>query len=358
MKKIISIFLAAFVFMTLVACTAKQNGTVKEDKNGIKIIQNEKCMDIVQQLKTLSINTVFEDIKNIDFSLNPDFNGKDYTIKEKAGQEHKTKEIQYYQNEKLVYTKYEGYDMTRFSSYTTTASGLDATVDYFTYDDGARVVNVETPKYRIYVNEVNADLPYGIGYTEIVLLAENSLKPFDCSVSYMYDAGIATFDSATYLENGDYIRYSFFVDQDAKQSDMSEVIVSAETPALSDAVIKVLQNDKSYRYAAILIGNTTQWYNGEGWYVKTQIAIAFDHRQQAEEYLKKNALNGKIDDYGSAVIVIDDVVFEISKNLIETGGKLKSFVSEELDIAHFEKITLSEDGVIEMLDSADISQAR
>lgn len=369
MKKIISILLVLCVLICLCSCgktpsetqgnnqnTTVSNNTQIKALGKIKVVDNEKGKAIMNQLKTISVNEVFEDIKNIDIFLKPDFDNKKYKVKTVENKEDSTKDINYYLDGTLVYTKYEGYGEECFANYTKTVSGLDATVKYYTYSGDNHTLGIETSKYNLFANVIDKTLPGGFGNATVTLYPEKNEPPFDCSAVYFYDNGTAVFDKVTYLDEGNYVRYTHWIDQDSNEDESIDVLVNAEVPKTSDDIVKVLQEDKSYDYAAIQIRNSNKWYcNSDNWYVKAQLAITFKTQAQAEEYLKKNSLNGKIDDYGSVVVIIDNAVFKINKTAVINGDTLADFITGEIDDSFFKSITLDANGMISKLGPASIA---
>lgn len=337
--------------------TTKANRTTaKTVKSNVKTVTNEKVKKIEKSLGTLSVNEVFDDISNINLYLKPDFNNKKYTVKTVADTENGTKNLNYYSGSTLVYTKYEGYGEEGFAHYTKTASGLNATVKYYIDSGNNRTVGIETPKYSVFANSLNKKDRYGLGDTNITLVSNNIKAPFDGSVSYYYDNGKATFENAVYLENGNYQRYSFYIDEEGKEEEYTDVLVYGKTPKTSDDVIRVLLSDKNYKYAAIQIKGSNKWYNsGDKWYVNAQLAIVMDSQKQAEEYIKKNNLKGTVDDYGSVIVKIDNVTLPINKSAFLEKGKLPEYISGEVEDSYFRKITLDSNGVITKLAPASIS---
>lgn len=356
MKKIISAFMVLCIIFCFCSCSKNDAGTDGKDKIDIKVVENEKGRKIVETLGTMKISEVLDDIKNIDLYLEPDFNEEKYTVKTEEDTENDTKDINYYSGSTLVYTKYEGYGEEGFANYAKTISGLDAAVKYYTYSDGNRTVCIETSKYSVFANTLNKEDVYGLGDTNIVLVSENGKAPFECSASYYYDNGTATFENATYLEDGNYQCYKYGVDPEGNESEYTDMLVYGTAPETSDDIIKVLQSDKSYKYAAIEIRGSDKWYNsGDKWYVEATLAITANNEKQAKEYKEKNNLNGTVDDYGSFIVKIDNVILPIDKNAFLEDGKLPEFISGEVDDSFFRKITLDNSGVIKELAPADIS---
>ena len=349
MKKAVSFILALSIIFCFCSCG-------KNDKVSIQTVGNEKSKNIVETLGTMKIDEVFEDIKNIDLYLEPDFDENKYTVKTNEDDESDTKDINYYSGDTLVYTKYEGYGEKGFANYTKTASGLDATVKYYTDSSDNRSVIIETSRYSVFANHLNKEDPCGLADTNITVISENTKAPFECSATYYYDNGKATFENAVYLENGDWQRYIYGVDTDGTESEYTDVLVYGAAPKINDDIIRVLQSDRSYKYAAIEIAGDNKWYNvGDEWFVEAELAIVTDNEKQAKEYIKKNNLNGTVDDYGSIIVKIEDVYLPISKEAILEDGKLPSFIAGEVDDSFFKAITLDSDGVITKLEHADIS---
>lgn len=352
--------------LCLCSCGKKETNTEKKDtaktsvseagKSDLKTVINEKGKKIVDALGTMGIDEVLDDIKNIDLYLEPDFNEKEYTVKTVEDTENGTKDVNYYSGDNLVYTKYEGYGEEGFANYTKTASGLDATVKYYTDSGDNRTVCIETPKYSVFANTLNKEDSRGLGDTNIILISENEKSPFECSATYYYDNGTATFENAVYLESGNYQRYSYGVDPEGIESEFTDVLVYGSAPKISDDIIKVLQSDKSYKYAAIEIAGSTKWYNADNkWYVEAEFAIVMDNEKQAEEYIKKNNLKATVDDYGSIIVKIDKVFLPIDPNTFLEKGKLPEFISGETEDSFFRKITLDNSGMITELAPSDIS---
>lgn len=369
MKKYISFLIALCIIFCFCSCaknepetdeksTTQTTGTTvaENKKTDLKIVENEKGKKIVDALGTMKIGEVLDDIKNIDLYLEPDFSEEKYTVKTEEDAENGTKDINYYSGDTLVYTKYEGYGEGGFANYTKTASGLEATVKYYIYSDDHRTVCIETPKYSVFANTLNKDDVYGLGDTNIILISENDNTLFECSAVYYYDNGTATFENATYLENGNYQRYSYGVDTDGNESEYTDILVNGTAPKINDDIIKVLQSDKSYKSAAIEIAGSTKWYNAaDKWYVEGEFAIVADSKKQAEEYKEKNNLNGAVDDYGSFIVKIDKVVLPIDENAFLEDGKLPEFISGEVEDSFFRQITLDDGGTITELAPSDIS---
>lgn len=356
MKKVISFLMVLCIILCFCSCGKNDTGTNENDKINIKVVENEKSKKIVEALGTMKVSEVLNDIKNIDLYLEPDFSEEKYTVKTDEDTENGTKDINYYSGDNLVYTKYEGYGEEGFVNYTKTASGLEATVKYYTYSDDSRTVCIETPKYSVFANTLNKDDVYGLGDTNIILASENEKTPFECSAVYYYDNGTATFENAAYLEDGNYQRYSYGVDPEGVESEYTDMLVSGTVPKISDDIIKVLQSDRSYKYAAIEIAGSNKWYNsGDKWYVEAELAIVADSKKQAEEYKEKNNLNGTVDDYGSFIVKIDNAVLPIDKDAFLEDGKLPEFISGEIDDSFFRQITLDDSGVITELTPSDIS---
>lgn len=349
MKKAVSFILALSIIFCFCSCG-------KSSKIDIQTVGNEKSKNIVEALGAMKIDEVLEDIKNIDLYLEPDFNDGKYTVKTEEDTESETKNINYYSGDTLVYTKYEGYGEEGFASYTKIASELEATVKYYTDSGDNRSVIIETAKYSVFANRLNEEDPCGLADTNITVVSENAKAPFECSATYYYDNGKATFENAVYLENGNWQRYIYGVDTDGTESEYTDVLVYGAAPKINDDIIKVLQSDKSYKYAAIEIAGKDKWYNvGDEWFVNAQLAIVMNSKNQAEEYIKKNNLNGTVDDYGSIIVKIDDVYLPVSEDAILEGGKLPSFIAGEVDDSFFRAITLDDNGVITKLEPSDIS---
>lgn len=356
MKKIISAFMVLCIIFCLCSCGKNDTDANEKDKIDIKIVENEKGRKIIETLGTMKISEVLDDIKNIDLYLEPDFNEKKYTVKTDDDAESGTKDINYYSGDELVYTKYEGYGEDGFANYTKTASGLNATVKYYTYSNDNRTVCIETPKYFVFANTLNKEDVYGLGDTNIILVSENEKAPFECSAVYYYDNGTAILENVTYLEDRNYQCYKYGVDTEGNESEYTDVLVSGKTPETSDDIIKVLMSDKSYKYAAIEIAGSSKWYNlDDKWYVEAELAIVADSKKQAEEYMEKNNLSGTVDDYGSFIVKIENAVLPIDKDAFLENGKLPEFISGEVDDSFFRKIALDSSGVITELAPADIS---
>lgn len=346
MKKIISLVLVVSIALCLCSC----------GKAKLNVSDNEKSRKIVEALGVMTIDEVFDDIKKIDLYLEPDFDNKDYAIKIDEDKENDTKDINYYSGNTLVYTKYEGYGEEGFANYTKTASGLDATVKYYSDSGDNKSVGIYTDKYTVFANSLDKDDPYGMADTNITIISDKSTDLFECSVCYFYTNGSATFESATYVEDGNYQRYRLYFYEDNTEDEYTDILVKGEAPETSDDIIKVLQSDKSYTSAAIQISGSDEWYNdGDNWFVKAKLAIVFDNQTDAEEYNKKNSLKGEVADYGSYVIDIDDVTLPINKDAIVEDGKLASFITGDVDDSFFRTITLDDNGTITKLDTASIS---
>lgn len=349
MKKAISFLMVLCIIFCFCACGSNEKSTVN-------IVENEESKKIVEALGTMTIDEVFDDIKDIDLYLKPDFNEEKYTVKTDTDTESDTKDINYYSGDDLVFSKYIGYGEEGFANYTKTASGLDATVKYYTDSADNRSVGIETSRYSVFANHLNKEDPYGLADTNIILIAENTEAPFECSAVYYYDNGKATFENVTYLESGNYLRYFYGIDPEGVEMEYTDELVYGSAPKTNDDIIKVLQSDRSYKYAAIEIAGDDKWYNvNDEWYVNAQLAIVMDNKKQAEEYIKKNSLNGTVDDYGSVIVKIDGVYLPISKDAILENGKLPSFITGDVDDSFFRTITLDDNGVITKLDPADIS---
>ena len=341
---------------TSVKTTTAKSTTKKSIKSNVKTVINEKAAKIEKSLGTVSINEVFDDISSINLYFKPDFGNKQYTVETVEDTENGTKDINYYSGKTLVYTKYEGYGEEGFAHYTKTASGLKATVKYYTDSGDNRTVGIETPKYSVFANSLNKKDPYGLGDTNIVLVSDKLKAPFKGSVCYQYDNGKAVFDNASYVENGNYQRYSFYIDEEGKEVEYTDVMVYGKAPKTSDDIIKVLTSDKSYKFAAIEIDGSNKWYcSDDKWYVNTTLAIVMDSKKKAEEYIKKNNLKGTVDDYGSIVVRIDNVTLPINKNALLDNGNLPDYIAGEIDESYFEKISLDSSGVIKKLTPASIA---
>lgn len=353
MKKTISLFLVLCMAFCFYACGNNETNT--DGKHSIEIVGNEKSKKIVEALGTMNVDEVLDDIKNIDLYLEPDFDEEKYTVKTDEDAESGTKNINYFSGDTLVYTKYEGYGEEGFANYAKTASGLDATVKYYTDSGDNRSVGIETLRYSVFANHLNKEDPCGLADTNIII-SENTNEPFECSAVYYYDNGKITFENAVYLESGNYQRYIYGVDPEGVESEYTDVLVYGVAPKINDDIIKTLQSDKNYKYAAIEIAGDNKWYNvGDEWYVNAQLAIVMDNEKQAEEYIKRNNLNGTVDDYGSVIVKIDGVFLPISKDAILEDGKLPSFIAGDVDDSFFRTITLDSNGVIISLTPAHIS---
>lgn len=346
MKKIISLVLVLSIALCLCSC----------GKAKLSISENDKSKKIVEALDVMTIEEVFADIKNIDLYLKPDFDNKDYAIKISEDKKSDTKHINYYSGNTLVYTKYEGYGENGFANYTKTKSGLDATVKYFVENGDHDAVGIYTEKYKVFANILDKADPYGIADTSIIIVSDKSTAPFECSARYYYTNGAATFESATYVEDGNYQCYRLYFYEDNTEDEYTDILVKGEAPETSDDIIKVLQSDKSYSSAAIQISGSNEWYNdGDNWFVKGKLAIVFDNQKQAEEYNKNNNLKGEVADYGSYVIDIDSVTLPISKDAIVENGYFASFITDDIDDSFFRTIILDDNGLITKLDTASIS---
>lgn len=332
MKKLISFIIALCCLISLCSCsnekidveettiaTTETHVSVNVDKDisKIKVAGSAKSEDILKQLGTISVKDVFEDIKNIDLFMSADIDGKVYSLK--------------------------------------TVSGLDAEVKCYIYSGEHRTVVIETAKYKVSVNTVDESALFGASDTTIILLSSESKAPFDCSAKYYFDGNTATFENATFFDNGNYTRYSFSVDQYGKEDERTEILVKNYAPKISDNIIKALQTDKSYKYSAVLLKGANEWYCvSDKWFVKAKLGIVFDNNTKAEAYMKNNLLNGKVEDYGSATIVLDNVVLEISKNVLLKDDAFEEFITGDFDSKEFKKITLDSNGIIIKLDSAGI----
>lgn len=369
MKKIYLHFLLVCVGIGLCSCGKKEDyvedivsSTVETATDAdvyndtLEIITNDKVKNIEEVLKTISVEKVFEDISNIDLYLNPDFDEKKYTVETVEDAENDVEDVNYYSGETLVYTKYEGYGEDGFANYTRTASGLAAEVRYYTYSDDNRTVCIETDEYKVFANHLDKKDIYGVGDTNIVLFSKNEKNPFESSVEYYYDKGKATFENATYLENKSYQRYSFYIDEEGNEEEYTDVLVYADSPETSEDITNVLLSDDSYTYAAIKIGSGMKWYNADNkWYVETELAIVMEDEEPAKEYIKRNHLNGTVEDYGSIVVKIDDVILSIDENALLEEGKLPAFIIGDIDDSFFEKLTIDSEGVITKMEHAAIS---
>lgn len=356
MKRLNLILICMCFIFILCSCGSVEKKTKKKQSYNIKVVQGSKCEDIVSMLDILSVNEVFEDISDIDFNLSPDFDEQKYRIETVEDSENSTKDINYYSGDTLIYTRYEGYGEEAFANYTKSNSGLPATVKYFTDSGDNRTVCIETSKYSLYANTVDESLQYGMGDVEIIISAENSIKPFDAAVTYYFDNGVATFKNASYYENGNYIHYSFYIDADSVEDEYSRVLVSGEAPKVSEDVSKLLVEDRRYDYAAILVSNANKWYNAEdNWYVETELCFAFDSEERATEYMKDNSIDGIVDDYGDYVVKVNDVILKISKDFITNEENFEHYVTQEIEDSYYQTILVDENGVVTDLESASIS---
>lgn len=313
-KKFFVLFLALCVVICLCSCgkEVKENDT--SDTPDIKVVENETGKKIIESLGTVSLADVFGDIKEI---TSADYTGKP--------EEEVTKNVK-------------------------TASGLDAEVTYFTDSGENTSVSVKTDKYSVFANSLNKEDTYGISDTNIILFSDKSSAPFECSAVYYYNDGAATFDNATYVENGNYQRYFLYIDQDSQQTDEVKTIVSGETPEISDDIIKVIQSDRSFDSVSAVFENRDQWFfDGSNWYVKTKIEFTLDNVENAENFIENNKLNGKIVAEDGVIVEVENVVFAVNKDSFLEDGRLPSYITDEHDDYIYKTISLDDSGVITKL---------
>ena len=329
MKRLISIFLVMLITLSFSSCMKNETSTdekgeqeaniAENEKIAFKVLENDKVKSIVTNLDVMEVTDVLNDIKDIDL---------------------------YFEPANLVKSE----DGAEFENDVKTATGLEAKVKYFVDSGDNRVVVIETNKYKLAANYLNDIDPYGIGDANITIFSQSTKSPFESSVAYYYDNGIATFDNAIYLENGAYQRYSYYVDQDEKPFENIDVLVSGDTPAISKDIIKAVQSNINYDSLSILIDNRDEWFfDGNNWFVKATLGIFMNNKENAEIYNAKNNLNGKVIEDGVIVIEVKDVVLPITLDAVLKDGKLPSFITEEHDNLFYSTITLDSNGMIKEL---------
>ncbi len=312
-----------------------------------------------------SAEEMLADLKSFDFYHEPDFDNPKYTVKEKENPEDSTKQIEYYENDKLKYIDYVGYGEDMFDFFTRTEGGKDIKVTY-TDDGGKRSsVSITDEICTISCNAPNKNSPFGAESIDISYICkkENDLSE---SITLTTEGSKYYIASAQYYSGDDFIRYSaYFEDEKCDRLiDDSYTLISKNSDEINLKNIKSVVNNKEKLCVQTVFGNNKFSYTGNSdakkWYMTADLYVVFDSKSKAQKFAdslnsdKIQASNDVSTKENIWYAVIEDVTFPVSNKAEFDKKKLYEIITEETDDPNFRELKFDKNFALKGVEYSDL----
>ncbi len=343
--KIISVLLA--VVLLFCACSSKGN-----NDDNVKVISDVVHDNDDKFADFMSFDDIYNDVANIDLYLEPDFS--DLTEKIEKDDESSTAVKNYYDGDKLVYKKYEGYGEDSFDYITESKGNRDIVVKYINQDGERYSVNIDCDDYSLAFKDLNKKSKYGADsiYATAYKQNKNDFKEY---ATYSYENG------KIYLVNGAYYDYDGYHNYSAQPTDDKGNVEAEDTVKYKLAEKVNIDKNlytmlKDYRVGdiEICIGNHSLEYTQakdkiKTWYIVSDVYAVFKSRDKAIEFSDKYNVDvfvPKDEDY--YVAKFEGATLPVSKDYSD----FFDFFSEEIDDFFYCSVILDKNAEVTNLKSS------
>lgn len=284
MKKIINILIPILILsLTFCACSSNQSkaSVIPNDNVTSKMLEHFKDY--------LSFDDVIEDVEVVDLYLQPDYTG----LKEKVEKddESSTAKRYFYDGDKLVYCKYEGYGENSFDYYTKSKSGKDIVVKYIDSDSVRNSVTIKSDVYTVSYSDLNKKDDYKADNI-YVTVGENQSDDFSKYITYAYVNSNVHIDSAYYYSTDGYHKYTTSLNEDNKYDSFDDICFENVDSVEVDNSLCSMLNDYMVDDCEMLVGNQKFEYfeednNEKAWYAVGDFYAVFNNESKAKAFSKK-----------------------------------------------------------------------
>lgn len=282
MKKIIKILIPVLILsLSFCACSTNQQKTTILPNDDVTTKMLKHFND------QLSFDDVMGDIENVDLYFQPDYS--DLKEKVEKDDESSTAKRYFYDGNKLLYCKYEGYGEDSFDYYTKSKSGKDITVKYVDNDKVRNSVSIEGENYNVSYSDLNKENEYK---ADTIYVTVGNLDNLDNCITYCYSNNNVHIDSAYYYSNDGYHKYTASLNDDNQYESFDDVYFAMVDNVEVDNSLCSMFKDYMLDDCEMLVGNQKFVYfendnNEKTWYVTGDFYAVFDNRNKANAFAKK-----------------------------------------------------------------------
>lgn len=324
MKKIINVLIPILI-LSFVFCACSAN------YENVSISSNDDvAKKVLEQFKDyLSFDDVIKDIEDVDLYFQPDYSN----LKEKVEKddESSTAKRYFYDGDKLLYCKYEGYGEDTFDYYTKSKSGKDITVKYVDDDKVRNNVSIECDDYKVSYSDLNKDDKFKAN-SVYVTVGKSTDNDFSQNITYAYTDGNVHIDSAYYYSNDGYHKYTTSPNENNEYDSFDDIcFVNVDSAEVDNSLYSML-TDYMVDDCEMLVGNQKFEYfeddcNEKVWYVLGDFYAVFDNEKKADAFSKKYNVKVKKSDTDE-----DFWIAEFKQETFKISTDFKDFYKTALDM--------------------------